>query len=118
MPSNTSKRDRTLTGSDFRALRHRIKENRGIGYSAEEFAAELHISPSLLQFIETNQRRITPDVAAAYHRVEKSFIFWMKDVDRVNAQTAAWLVDALVRHQADLSPRDRNRLRRALRSEG
>lgn len=111
----TCKHASRLRGQDFRDLRHRIKENRDDDYPAEHFAADLGISPSLLQFIETDQRSITPPVAAAYRRVARSFAFWMKDVEQVNAQTGTWLVDALIRHYPWLSKRDRNRLKKLVR---
>lgn len=114
MTQSTYKRVAQLCGQDFRDLRHRIKETNDLNYSAAKFARDLGISPSLLQLIETEDRSITPPVAAAYHRREQAFIEWMKDLEEVDARTATWLVATLERHHKALSRKDRKRLAKLL----
>ena len=105
-----------LTGADFRALRHRIKQDRDGNYSAARFAKDLCLSESLLQFIETGQRNITPKSANAFRRVEREYLYCLREGERRDVQTAAWLAEAFLRHLPYLSPRDRRRLLRALQS--
>lgn len=118
MTQHTRRKSRSavpLTGADFRALRHRIKQNRDGNYSAAHFARDLRISESLLQFIETNQRAITPRVVNAFRRVEREQIYCLKEQGQVDASTASWIVDALARHLPFLSTRDRDRARQLLK---
>lgn len=115
MGNYTTRKPHALTGADFRALRHRIKQTHDDNYSAARFAKDLRISESLLQFIETDQRAITPRVAAAFRKLEREQIFCIKEQEQVDAQTATWLVDALARHLSFLSTRDRARARRMLK---
>lgn len=115
LSASRSQSKTTPTGADFRALRHRIKQLRDENYSAARFARDLNISESLLQFIETGQRNITPNVARAYRRVERDYFYCLKEDERADAATATWLVDALLRHLPHVTPRDRTRLKRGLK---
>ncbi len=108
----TSPLHSSLRGSDFRALRHRIKSNGRDKYSARAFAADLKISESLLELVEIGRREITPSLARAYKRVERALLFCLREDEQVDAETAEWLVDALQRHAASLRPRDRKRLKK------
>ncbi len=111
MPRYTHANTQTLNGAHFRELRHRIAAS-GRHYTAKIFADELGISESLLQFIETNQRAITPELERAYKRVERDFIYCLKELDALDAETAAWLVSALARYTSLLTPQDKRRLKK------
>lgn len=102
-----------LTGAHFRELRHRIAAS-GRHYTAAHFASDLKISESLLQFVETNQRSITPELARAYQRVERDFLYCLKELDALDAETAAWLVTALARYTSLLTPQDKRRLKKII----
>ncbi len=108
-------RRRPLTGADFRALRHRIKDTRDGNYSAARLANDLGISESMLQFIETGHRKIKAHHVSAYQRIEHEYLYCVRDDAAQNANAAGWLVDAVTRYLPHLTPRDRNRLRRVLK---
>lgn len=109
-------------GKDTPVTRERVCSLRRIlkrewGDSLKRVAERLDVSPTLLKYIESGERPITPTVAKRVRALERDLAYVLRDADRLDAETLDWLLTTLEHHSAALLPQQKKRLAKLLKGD-